>query len=315
MKVIEHLEKATAPLFSFEIIPPVRGKSAKEILDIVEQLQPYAPPFIDVTSHSAETYYEESDDGSINRRIRKKRPGTISICGIIQNRFNIDTVAHLLCRGFSKEETEDAVIELNYLGIHNVLVIRGDETNYKKPVRQDRSVNLYAADLVKQVDRLKQGQYLEDIINADAIDMCIGVGGYPEKHFEAPNLKTDIQYLKKKIDAGADYIVTQMFFDNRVYFDFVDRCRKAGINVPIIPGIKLLDNPRQLRSIPRSFHINLPDDLVDEVMENQNRCREIGQEWCKKQSEELINSGVSCIHYYILNDTSSVRQVLDKLRS
>ncbi|NOZ09260.1 MAG: methylenetetrahydrofolate reductase [NAD(P)H] [FCB group bacterium] len=315
MKVIEHLEKATAPLFSFEIIPPVRGKSAKEILDIVEQLQPYTPPFIDVTSHSAEAYYEETDDGSINRRIRKKRPGTISICGIIQNRFNIDTVAHLLCRGFSKEETEDAVIELNYLGIHNVLVIRGDETNYKKPVRQDRSINLYAADLVKQVNHLRQGAYLEDIINADPIDMCVGVGGYPEKHFEAPNLKTDIQYLKKKIDAGADYIVTQMFFDNRVYFDFVDRCRKAGIQVPIIPGIKLLDNPRQLRSIPRSFHINLPDDLVDEVMENPDHCREIGMDWCKKQSEELLNSGVSCIHYYILNDTSSVRQVLDKLRS
>ncbi len=315
MKVIEHLAKANSPLFSFEIIPPIRGKSAQEILDIVEKLQTYQPPFIDVTSHSAEAYYEELDNGSINRRIRKKRPGTISICGIIQNRFHIDTVAHLLCRGFSKEETEDAVIELNYLGIHNVLVIRGDETNYKKPARHDRSINLYAADLVQQVHQLKQGKYLEDIINADAIDFCIGVGGYPEKHFEAPNLKTDIQYLKKKVEAGADYIVTQMFFDNQVYFDFVERCRNAGIDIPIIPGIKLLDNPRQLRTIPRSFHINLPDELVDEVLENEKHCREIGMNWCTRQSEELLNSGVSCIHYYILNDTSSVRLVLDKLRS
>jgi len=315
MKVIEHIEKANNPIFSYEIIPPIRGKSAQEIIAIVKELQPYEPPFIDVTSHSAEAYYEEFDNGTINRRVRKKRPGTISICGIIQNRFKIDTVAHLLCRGFTKEETEDALIELNYLGIHNILAIRGDETNYKKPVSKDRSENVYAEDLVKQIHGLAKGIYLDDIINADAMDMCIGVGGYPEKHFESPNLKTDIKNLKKKVDAGADYIVTQMFYDNDAFFRFEKLCREAGIQVPIIPGIKILDNIRQLTSIPKNFFVNLPDQLVEEITANPDHIRQIGIDWTIKQCEHLLNSGIPVIHFYILNDTGSVRQVLNKLRS
>jgi len=313
MKVIEHINKAKDPLFSFEIIPPQRGKSAQEIVDIVKELRPFNPPFIDVTSHPAEAYYEENTEGDVKRRVRKKRPGTISICGIIQNRFKIDTVAHLLCRGFTREETEDAIIELNYLGIHNILAIRGDETNYQKPVQSGRTVNVYASDLVKQLHNLRSGIYIDEIINADPIDLCIGVGGYPEKHFEAPNMKKDIEYLKKKVDAGADYVVTQMFFDNADFFHFEKECRNAGIEVPIIPGIKILSSLRQLTQIPKNFYVNIPTELADEVEENTNHIHEIGHNWCVKQSEELLNHGVKNIHYYIMSGAKGVTKVLKAL--
>lgn len=313
MKVIEHIERAKDPIFSFEIIPPPRGKSAQEIIDIVKNLEPFNPPFIDVTSHPAEAYYEEDSEGLVKRRVRKKRPGTISICGIIQNRFKIDTVAHLLCRGFTREETEDAIIELNYLGIHNILAVRGDETNYKKPIRDDRSVNVYACDLVNQLNNMRKGQYLDEILNADPMDICIGVGAYPEKHFEAPNLKRDIQYLKQKVDAGADYIVTQMFFDNKDFFHFVDCCREAGITVPIIPGLKILNKSRQLTFIPKNFFVNIPKELSDEVEENPENAAEIGINWSVRQCEELLNNGVKNIHFYIMNGTSTVTEVLKQL--
>ena len=313
MKVIEHISKAKNPAFSFEIIPPRRGKNAQEIIEIVKELVPFNPPFIDVTSHSAEAYYEENMDGDVKRRIRKKRPGTISICGIIQNRFKIDTVPHLLCRGFTREETEDAIIELNYLGIHNMLAIRGDETNYKKPIQAGRSVNVYASDLVKQMDDLRSGIYLDEIINADPLDLCIGVGGYPEKHFEAPNLKKNIEYVKQKVDAGADYIVTQMFFNNLDFFNFVNQCREVGINVPIIPGLKIITNPKQLTSIPKNFYVNIPSELSEQIEENPKHAEDIGIEWCINQCEELLNSGVMSIHFYIMNGSKTVTNVLKKV--
>ena len=313
MKVIEHIEKAQNPLFSFEIIPPKRGTNVQEIIDIVKDLQPFNPPYIDVTSHSAEAYYEENNDGVVKRHIRKKRPGTISICGIIQNRFKIDTVPHLLCRGFTKEETEDAMIELNYLGIHNVLAIRGDETNYQKPIQSGRSSNVFASDLVKQLNDLRRGKYMDEIMNADPMDLCIGVGGYPEKHFEAPNLKKDIEFLKNKVDSGADYIVTQMFFNNEDFFNFKSECRKAGITVPIVPGIKILSSAKQLTSIPKNFYVNIPNELADEVEENPKNAQEIGINWCIKQSEELLNHGIKNIHYYIMNGAKSVTKVLHSL--
>lgn len=313
MKVIEHINRAQVPLFSYEIIPPPRGKSAQEIIDIVKMLQPYQPPYIDVTSHSAEATYEERPDGTIKRRIRKKRPGTISICGIIQNRFKIDTVAHLLCRGFSQEETEDALIELNYLGIENVLAVRGDETNYKKPLSKDRSINFYTSDLVTQIDKMNRGQYLEELLNAEPTNFCIGVGGYPEKHFEAPNLKTDVEHLKAKVKAGAEYVVTQMFFNSAVYFDFIDRCRDVGIEVPIIPGIKVLNQLSQLKNIPRNFHVDLPDELVDEIRENPNHIKDIGFEWAYQQCAELLNRGIKNLHFYIMNDANVITRIIDRL--
>jgi len=313
MYVIEHLERAKNTLFSYEIIPPPRGKSAKDVLDMVDQVLPFDPPFIDVTSHPAEAYYEEQNDGNIRRRIRRKRPGTISICGIIQNRYRIDTVPHLLCRGFTREETEDVMIELNYLDIHNVLAIRGDETNYKKPVDNSRSTNVYAVDLVEQLNELKRGDYLEEIANSEPINLCIGVGAYPEKHVESPSLKRDISYLKAKIDAGADYIVTQMFYDNAKFFSFVDACREAGITVPIIPGLKVINRARQLTSLPKNFHIGIPDELVDDIYENPKHVGEIGIRWCKRQCEELLNAGVKCIHFYVMNDARTVTKVIKEL--
>jgi methylenetetrahydrofolate reductase (NADPH) len=280
---------------------------------MVEQVAPIKPPFIDVTSHSAEAVYDELPDGTIKRRVRKKRPGTISICGIIQNRWGIDTVPHLLCTGFTREETEDAAIELNYLGIHNVLAIRGDESNYAKVIDQSRSRNVNAKDLVVQLTDLKHARFLDEIANSEPIHFCIGVGGYPEKHIEAPNLNTDIRYLKEKVDAGADYVVSQMFFDNKAFLDWMGRCRAAGIDVPIIPGIKLIDSVRQLNSLPKHFHVSIPDELVDEITASPGHVREIGKRWARRQVEGLIEAGVDCIHFYVMNDATPAVDIVRDL--
>ncbi|MFN3453738.1 MAG: methylenetetrahydrofolate reductase [Pseudobdellovibrio sp.] len=316
MKVIEHINRASGqkPLFSYEIVPPPRGTCASEIVAVVEKLAELNPPWIDVTSHSSTTYYQEKKDGSIQKRTLRKRPGMIGICGIIQNRFKIDTVAHMLCQGFTKEETEDALIELNFLGIENVLALRGDASNFTKPHRPDRTLNNQASDLVSQIQDLKRGQFLDDLDNSAGMDFCVGVAGYPEKHFEAPSLKLDIQNLKKKVDAGADYIVTQMFFDNQKYFDFVSKCRDEGIKVPIIPGLKMLKTANQLRSLPKSFYIDLPDELVDQVSAEPQRAKEIGEEWTKRQVKGLLDAGVPYIHFYVLNNVDSVIRVVKSFK-
>ncbi|MDY0109616.1 MAG: methylenetetrahydrofolate reductase [Candidatus Krumholzibacteria bacterium] len=313
MRVTEHLERAADTLFSFEIIPPKRGGSVRDIIGIVEQVAPLKPPYIDVTSHAAEASYEELPDGTIRRRVRKKRPGTLSICGIIQNRWGIDTVPHLLCAGFTREETEDAVIELNYLGITNVLAIRGDVPNYVARTDPHRTRNRTAADLVAQLADLRRGRYLDELEGSEPIDMCVGVGGYPEKHFEAPNLKTDIQRLKEKVDAGADYVVSQLFYDNAAFWEFERRCREAGITAPIIPGLKLLDSVRQLGTIPRHFHVTIPEVLADEIQASPKHAAEIGRRWALHQARELIARGAPCLHFYVMNDASQVVELIRDL--
>jgi methylenetetrahydrofolate reductase (NADPH) len=317
MKVREHIEKAKAAnetLFSYEIVPPPRGRSVKDIVDIVEVLAPLNPPWIDVTSHSSTAFFQENNDGSIQKRTLKKRPGTLGICGVIQNRFKIDTVAHVLCLGFTREETEDALIELGFLGIENVLALRGDAPNFQKQSRPDRSMNAYAADLVSQIQDLNNGKFLDELGKSEPLNFCVGVAGYPEKHFEAPSLKSDIQGLKKKVDAGAEYVVTQMFFDNKKYFEYVRQCREAGITVPIVPGLKVLKSAAQLKSIPKNFYIDLPEGFVDEIIENPAHAAELGQRWSKKQVEELLDFGVPSIHFYVLNDVHAVASIVKSFR-
>lgn len=314
MKVIEHLERASEPLISYEIIPPKRGGSAEQILNVVDELMRFNPPFIDVTSHSAEVSYEQRDDGTWERRVKRKRPGTIGLCAAIEGRFGIDTVPHLLCKGFTREETEDALIELNYLGIENVLAIRGDDKGYEKSITGNRSRNEYAVDLVRQIQDMNQGQYLEELINAEPTDFCVGVGGYPETHFEAPNLAWDIMRLKEKVEAGADYIVTQMFFDNEYFFNFVDKCREVGIEVPIVPGIKILKRKRHLRVLPKYFHTEIPEELAAEVdAADPEDVERIGVEWAIRQTKELMDAGVPCIHFYIMTSADTVKKVVEPL--
>jgi len=315
MKVIEHLERAGSPLISFEIIPPRRGGDIKSLLQLVDDLAKYNPPFIDITSHAAEVYYEETPQG-IRKKVKRKRPGTIGICALIQKKYNIDAVPHILCRGFTREETEDFLIDLQYLEIENVLAVRGDDSGYQKPLRDGRSANEYAIDLVRQVAEMNRGNYLEEnLLDAKPSDFCIGVGGYPEKHFEAPNLNLDINYLKKKVEAGASYIVTQMFFDNSRYFAFVDACRAAGITVPILPGLKIITRKSNLQSLPRNFYIDLPAELTEEVdAAKDEHVAEIGVEWALKQSEELMNKGVPSIHFYVMQNSKAIRSLMKKLK-
>ncbi len=311
MKVIDIIRECKSPSFSFELIPPPRGRSIRDIIEIVEYLMPVHPRWFDVTSHSSSAIIHEEKDGTLRRKTYRKRPGSLGICGVIQNRFKVDTVAHILCLGFTKQETEDALIELHYLGVENVLLLRGDSPNYDKRFPKDRLVNAYASDLVNQVMDLRQGKFQDDLSDSASLDFCIGVAGYPEKHFEAANLKVDIQHLKNKVDAGADYVITQMFYDNKRFFDFVDQCRAAGITVPIIPGLKVLKSAHQLKSIPRTFHVDLPEELVQEISDSPNHVEEIGQRWAVRQTQELINKGHNNIHFYVMNDMHLVKKTVE----
>lgn len=287
-----------------------RGRSIQDIIEIATKLEPLEPRWIDVTAHASEATYNEKSDGSIERKVYRRRPGTMGICGVIQNRFKIDTVAHLLCQGFTKEETENTLIELHYTGVHNVLALRGDGPNYKKEVNKSRGINQFASDLVHQIVDLRKGHFVNAVDEGAALDFCVGVAGYPEKHFEAANLKTDIINLKKKVDAGAEYVMTQMFYDNQKFLEFVDLCVDAGITVPIIPGIKIIKSKNQLVSIAKNFYVDFPEELVSQIEQNPDKVPAVGIEWARKQTQELIHAGFPVIHFYIMNDTDNVLQVV-----
>lgn len=312
MKIIDYFNNSDKTLFSYEIIPPFRGGSLQKVFELVEQLMPFNPPFIDLTSRSAESYYQDDGSGQLTQHIRRKRPGTIGISAAIKNKFNIETVPHILCNGFTKEETEDALIELNYLGINNVLAVRGDELR-TNPIDDKKNRNKYASDLVRQIYEMNSGKYLEPLIDPFKTNFCIGVGGYPEKHFEANDMNTDIKRLKQKVDNGADYIVTQMFYDNKAYFKFVEMCKKEGIGVPIIPGIKILSTESHLAMLPKHFHINLPSELISAVEgKSKTEIRNAGIDWAVKQVDELIEAKVPCVHFYIMASAKSATQVVSE---
>ena len=315
MKVTEHFNKSQKTLFSYEIIPPKRGRSIDSIFALIEQLLPFEPPFIDLTSRSAEVYYEDLEDGSLRRHAKRKRPGTIGLSAAIKNRYNVETVPHILCKGFTKEETEDALIELNFLGINNVLAVQGDELRRMSPDKTGKTHNFFATELVKQISNMNTGQYLEELSGASPTDFCIGVAGYPEKHLEAPNLESDLKYLKQKVDAGADYIVTQMGFDNKKYFNFVDKCRAVGINIPIIPGIKIITRENHLKTIPRIFHIDIPKELSEQIEGfSKDKIYQAGVDWAIKQCKELVDAKVPCIHFYIMNTAQEVAEVVSTIK-
>ncbi len=314
MKVTEHLQRATEPMISFEIIPPLRGGTATALLGLIDDLAKFDPPFIDITSHAAQVSYEETAEG-FQRRVKRKRPGTLGICSLIQHKYGIDAVPHVLCQGFTREETEDFLIELKYLGIDNVLAVRGDDSGFEKPLRYGRSANRYASDLAAQVQAMNQGKYLEErLLDAEPSNFCVGIGGYPEKHFEAPNLEADLRHTKTKIEAGGEYIVTQMFFDNQHYFSYVESCRRVSIEVPILPGIKILNSKRQVTSIPRNFYCELPDALVAEAEANPKRVLDVGIEWAAQQAQGLIDGGAPAIHFYVMESAEAVGRVVAKLK-
>ena len=313
MKVIEHLNKAKKPLISFEILPPLKGKSIQSIYDSIDPLMEFKPSFINVTYHREEFVYKKREKGYLEKISIKKRPGTVGICAAIMNKYQVDAIPHIICGGFTKEETENALIDLNFLGIDNVLALRGDPIKTETNFVPEEGGHAYAVDLVKQIVGLNKGEYFdEDLLNATPTDFCIGVAGYPEKHFESPSFKNDLKHLKQKVDAGAEYITTQLFYDNEKFKNFVNSCREVGINVPIIPGLKPISNKNQLLSLSKFFHIDIPDDLVEaiEACKNDDAVRQVGIEWAIEQSKDLIDFGVPCIHYYTMGKSVSTREIV-----
>ncbi|WMI69572.1 methylenetetrahydrofolate reductase [NAD(P)H] [Mangrovimonas sp. YM274] len=316
MKVTDHIKQAKGKtLFSFEIIPPKKGSNIQELYNNIDPLMEFKPPFIDVTT-SREEYVYIDRNGLLDRKITRMRPGTVGICASIKHKYNVDTVPHVLCGGFTKEETEYVLVDCHYLGIENVMALRGDAMSHQKYFEPAKGGHTYASELVKQIQDLNEGKYLHDVIEADdRADFCIGVAGYPEKHIEAPSLQTDLKRLKEKVDAGADYVVTQMFFDNKRYFEFVNAAKEAGIDVPIIPGIKPIAVKRHLQLLPHVFKIDLPEELISAVENSKDNkaVRQVGIEWAIQQSKELLEAGVPVLHYYSMGKSDNIKAIAEHL--
>jgi len=317
MKVTKHIENANGKtLFSFEILPPLKGQNIQSIFDSIDPLMEFKPPFIDVTYHREEYQFKELPGGLLEKKIVKKRPGTVGICAGIQNKYDVDAIPHVLCGGFTKEDTENLLIDLDFLDIDNVVALRGDALKNEIYFKPDKEGNTYASELVTQISNLNKGIYLdEDLQNSSCTDFCIGVAGYPEKHMEAPSMDSDIYFLKQKIKNGAEYIITQMFFDNKKYFDFVAKCRASGISVPIIPGLKPIATKKQLNLIPHRFKVDLPDDLIMEVVraKDNGAVQEVGNAWCVQQSKELIAAGIPVLHYYSMGKSGNIKSIASQL--
>lgn len=317
MKVTDHIKSANGKtLFSIEILPPLKGENIRTLFDNIDPLMEFKPPFIDVTYHREEYVYKKMDNGLLEKSTTRKRPGTVGICAAIQNNYKVDTVPHIICGGFSKEETENALIDLHFLGVDNVLVLQGDAIKTESRFTPEPDGHKYASELLGQVVNMNNGKYIdEDLDKSAPTNFCIGVAGYPEKHFNAPNLKTDLKYLKLKVDMGAQYIVTQMFFDNKPYFEFVDKCREAGINVPIIPGIKPITAKGQLTVLPKIFNIDIPEELTEAVADCKDNAavKQVGIEWCVAQSRELMKGGVPTLHYYSMGKSDPIYRIAKEL--
>ena len=317
MKITEHIANAKGKtLFSFELIPPLKGHSIQGLYDAIDPLMEFKPPFIDVTSLREDFIYKQHESGLLEKLSYRKRPGTIAICAAIMNKYKVDTVPHLLCGGFTKDETENGLIDLQFLGIENVLVLRGDARLADSSFIPTPGGHCYATDLLEQVVNMNNGIYLHDNTGANLkTDFCIGVAGYPEKHFEAPNLKSDFKYLKQKVDMGASFIVTQMFFDNQKYFDFVNNCRANGIDVPIIPGLKPVTTSKQLVNLAKTFHIDMPDDLCDLIngCKSEKDVKDAGIEWMINQCKELIKFGVPVLHFYTMSNAGPTKRIAEAI--
>ena len=313
MSVTELLQNPTRTGFSFEILPPLRGSSIERTFATIDMLREFDPAYVNITSHRSELVYKDTPDGLFRRVSERVRPGTVAVAAAIQNRYGLTAIPHLICSGFTATETEYALIDLQFLGINNLLVLRGDKAKHEKQFTPMQGGHAHAIELARQINRFNEGFLLDGTQMEAPVTHPFeyGVAGYPEKHDEAPNLETDLRHLKAKVDAGASYVVTQMFFDNQKYFDFVERCRAEGITVPIVPGLKPITSANQLTVLPKVFHVDLPEPLAKELAacRDDAAAREVGVEWCTAQAQELKNSGVPSIHFYSLMATESVRRV------